>query len=71
MDFIDLNTYIHKEGRNLKKKIMQLLWTVVTYLLKNVGYGIERVLIVYCLRSLHTLDIRELYSRFDEYALQF
>ena len=26
------NTYIIKKGRNLKK-IMQLLWTVVTYLL--------------------------------------
>ena len=33
-----------KEARLSKhflKKIMQLLWTVVTYLLKNVKHGIE------------------------------
>ena len=37
--------YILTEGsRSFKhylKKIMQLLWTVVTYLLKNVKHGIE------------------------------
>ena len=28
-------------SKHFLKKIMQLLWTVVTYLLKNVKHGIE------------------------------
>ena len=44
--FIDMNTkciYLQKEVEVSKhrKKVMQLLWTVVTYLLKNVKHGIE------------------------------
>ena len=45
--FTDMNTYmyilIQKEAGVSKhlKKIMQLLWTAVTYLLKNVKHGIE------------------------------
>ena len=45
--FIDINTtciYLQKEAgvsKHSLKKIMQLLWTVVTYLLKNVKHGIE------------------------------
>ena len=38
--FIDMNMY---EGisKHSWEKIVQLLWIVVTYLLKNVKYGIE------------------------------
>ena len=45
--FIDMNTtciYLQKEAEVSKhywKNIIQLLWTVVTYLLKNVKHGIE------------------------------
>ena len=45
--FTDMSTtciYLQKEAgvsKNYCKKIMQLLWTVVTYLLKNVKHGIE------------------------------
>ena len=45
--FIDMSTtciYLRKEAGVSKyylKKIMLLLWTVVTYLLKNVKHGIE------------------------------
>ena len=44
--FIDMNTYIITKGKKFKtflKKIMQSLWTVVTYLRKNNEHGIEHV----------------------------
>ena len=58
--FIDINTYILTERRNLKislKEIMYLLWTVINYLLKK------------CLWSLHASEIPELYRRIDKFAL--
>ena len=41
--FIDMNTYIQKAeiSKRSWKKIMQLLQTVVTYLLKKVEHGTE------------------------------
>ena len=43
MVFIDVNKYILTEGgrgfKTFLKKIMQLLWIVVTYLLENVKHG--------------------------------
>ena len=39
-----MNMYMLTKCRNFKtfwKKIIQLLWDVVIYLLKNVGHGIE------------------------------
>ena len=42
--FIDMNTYFQKEAgvsEHSWKKIIQLLWTVVSYLLKKVKYEIE------------------------------
>ena len=43
MVFIDMNTYIQKAeiSKRSWKKIMQLLQTVVTYLLKKVEHGTE------------------------------
>ena len=44
MVFIDMTTYLRKEvgvSKHSWKKIIQLLWTVVSYLLKNVKYEIE------------------------------
>ena len=48
--FIDMNAtciYLQKEAEVSKhylKKIMQLLWTAVTYFLKNVKHGIEHMI---------------------------
>ena len=42
---------------------MQLLWTVVTYVLKNVKQGIEHDIG----STLETLDIPKIHRRFDEY----
>ena len=57
--------YIQKKAgvsKHYLKKIMQLLWTVVTYLLKNVKHGeLSMILIV----LMETLDFPEIYSRFD------
>ena len=44
---------------------MQLLWTVITYLLKSVKHGIEYDINMIVL--IETLDIPQIYSRFDEY----
>ena len=44
MVFLNMNTCILTESKIPKyswKKIIQLLWTVVTYLLKNVEHGIK------------------------------
>ena len=43
---------------------MQLLWAVVTYLQKNVKHEIEHGIDIVLME---TLDICEIYSRFDEY----
>ena len=59
-------TYLEKEAGVSKhswKKIMQLLWADVTYLLINVKHRINMILIV----LIETLDIPQNYSRFDEY----
>ena len=38
-----MNTYVLKSAirKHSRKKIMQWLWIVVTYLLKNVEHGVE------------------------------
>ena len=60
--------YLQKEGisKHSRKKIMQLLWTVVTDLLKKC-WTLNWTWYWYWLWSFHTLNIPELYSRFDEY----
>ena len=44
---------------------MPLFRAIVTYLLRNVKYGIEHD--IYSGWSFHALDIPEFYSTFDEY----
>ena len=63
--FVDMNTLILTEVGNIKnwKKIMQLLWTVVTYLLKNVEHGTELdVNSAYgeCIRSRHFWTLEQI-----------
>ena len=62
---IDMNKY-KESSKNSWKKIVQLLWTVITYLLKQ--YWIWNWT-WFCLWSLHRCIrfISELYSRFGEY----
>ena len=64
MVFIDINTYILTEDMSfkifLKKNMMQLFLTVVTYLLKNVEHGIEHDIDIAYGIYIYTLDISEL-----------
>ena len=61
--------YTYREAGTSKhswKKIMQLLWKIVTYLLKK-SWTWNWTWYWQCLWSLQTLDIPEIYSRFNEY----
>ena len=53
--------YLQKEGipKHSEKKIMPLVWTVVTFLILSM----ELNMILIVLTSLHALDIPELYDR--------
>ena len=59
----DMNMY-KGISKHSWKKFVSLLWTVLTYLLKNVEYGIEHdIAYGVCIGTLDVI-ISELYSRF-------
>ena len=68
--FIDLKICILKEGRNFKtlSKEHYAIALVSCYLITKKKLIMDlNMMFSWCLWSFHTLEIRELYSRFDEY----
>ena len=67
MVFTDMKTFVLAEGGNFRnswKKTMQLIYTVVTYVLKYVQHGIELDVDSF---DGYVMDIPERYSKFNVY----
>ena len=63
-----MNTYILTKGRNFKtflKKIIHMLWAVVTYLLKNVEHGMEDDVDI----AYGVCIYRQFFTTFDGYSI--